>query len=53
MPDNWIIATSLTSRGKSGLRKDTVPVNGWQGNFRDSATQKINRLIKARVKKVR
>tara|TARA_B100000408_G_scaffold129637_1_gene113927 strand:+ start:73 stop:261 length:189 start_codon:yes stop_codon:yes gene_type:complete len=27
---NWIVA-ALISRGKSGLYKDTVPVNGWQG----------------------
>ena len=31
MLDNWIIAISLANRGKSGLRKDTVPVNGWRG----------------------
>jgi len=30
MPDNWIVAI-IFNRGKSGLRKDTVPVNGWRG----------------------
>ena len=32
MPDSWIVAISeLANRGKSGLHKDTVPVNGWRG----------------------
>ena len=31
MPDSWIVAISLSNRGKSGLHKDTVPVNGWRG----------------------
>ena len=28
MPDNWIVA--INNRGKSGLHKDTVPVNDWR-----------------------
>jgi len=30
LPDKWLIA-SIFWRGKSGLYKDTVPVNGWRG----------------------
>ena len=30
MLDNWIVTASLVGRGKSGLRKDTVPVNNWR-----------------------
>ena len=29
MPDNWTVA--ILNRGKSGLRKDNLPVNGWRG----------------------
>ncbi len=28
MPDSWTVA--IFNGGKSGLRKDTVPVNGWR-----------------------
>jgi len=28
--DNWIVAVNFFNRGKSGLRKDTVPVNHWR-----------------------
>jgi len=31
MLDNWIVAVSFANRGKSGLHKDTVPVNNWRG----------------------
>ena len=30
MPDNWIVAIRFSNRGKSGLHKDTVPVNDWR-----------------------
>ncbi len=30
MLDNWIVAIGIANRGKSGLRKDTVPVNDWR-----------------------
>jgi len=30
LPDSWIVAIANCNRGKSGLRKDTVPVNGWR-----------------------
>ena len=39
MPDNWIIATSLTSRGKSGSKKTQCQLMAGKGDFRDSATE--------------
>ena len=29
--DSWLVAIKLFDRGKSGLHKDTVPVNCWRG----------------------
>ena len=50
MPDNWIVANSTAIRGKSGLQKTQCQLTTGKGDFR-KVPQKINRLIKARVKR--
>ena len=50
MPDNWTVAVKYLIEESPGSVKTQCQLMAGEGDFGDSA-QKINRLIKARVKR--